>query len=241
MAKDQSTRLREALVEIHQRWGSQAVRPLSTLKPPLTTIPTDYPPLDQLIGGGVPCGRITELSGMPTSGVTTMAMKIIAQAQKQRRVGVYVDLAGDFDPDYAVKCGVHLEGLLIARPPDVASALDVLQIMAEVGRGGLSVLDHILVIPHTEHMLGAGLRKLSPALRKSGCTALILNPGPSSPVLAGQAALRLAFENQGWIEQERDITGCRVRVTVLKMQRGEADRWVDLDVMLDDTAGEEAA
>jgi recombination protein RecA len=195
LTADQTTQFKEALAEIHRRWGNEALRPLSSLKPQAAYIPTGYSALDSLIKGGIPCGRITEINGSPTSGMTTLAMKIIAQAQSQGRIGIYVDLAGVFDPGYAVQCGVQLDGLLIARPLDISSALDILQIVADAGGAGISVLDHILVIPHSERLLGAGLRRLSPALRQSGFTALLLNPGGSSPALVQHAALRLACEN----------------------------------------------
>ena len=241
MVEDQSTQLKKALAEIHQRWGNEALRPASSLKPQTTYIPTGYPTLDSLINGGIPCGRITEINGSPTSGMTTLTMNIIAQAQGLGRIGIYVDFAGVFDADYAVHCGLQLEGLLIARPLDTASAMDVLQIVADTGGAGISVLDHIMVIPHSERILGGGLRRLSPALRQSGFTALLLNPGQASPALVQHAALRLTCENQGWIEQGRDIVGYHVRVSVLKMLWGKVDRWVNIDVMLDDAAGEEAA
>lgn len=241
LTNDHAAQFKEALTEIHRRWGNEALRPLSALKPQETVIPTGFAALDSLIKGGIPCGRITEINGAPTSGMTTLAMKIIAQAQSQGRIGIYVDLAGVFDPGYAVQCGVQLDGLLIAKPLDTASALDILQIVADAGGAGISVLDHILVIPHSERILGAGLRRLSPALRQSGFTALLLNPGQPSPSLVQHAALRLACANQGWIEKGRDITGCHVRVSILKILRGKADQYVDLEMLLDDAAGEEAA
>ena len=241
MTSDQAAQFQEALAEIHRRWGNEALRPASSLKPQAAHIPTGYAALDSLLKGGIPCGRIAEITGPPTSGMTTLAMKIIAQAQRQGRIGIYVDLAGVLDPDYAVQCGVQLEGLLIAKPLDLSSAMDILQIVADAGRAGISVLDHVLVIPHSERILGAGLRRLSPALRQSGFTALMLNPGQTSPALAQHASLRLACENQGWIEQGLDITGYRVRASVLKMLRGKTDTSVELDVMLGDAGGEETA
>src|SRR5574341_853353 len=166
LTSDQAAQFQEALTEIHRRWGNEALRPASTLKPQAAYIPTGYAALDSLLKGGIPCGRITEISGPPTSGMTTLAMNIIAQAQSQGRIGVYVDLAGVLDPDYAVHCGVQLEGMLIAKPLDLSSAVDILQVVSDAGGAGISVLDHISVIPHSERTLGAGLRRLSPALRQ---------------------------------------------------------------------------
>ncbi len=236
LAARENERLKTALAEIHRRWGSEALRPLAALTSPAARIPTGYPSLDKLIGGGIPCGRMTELAGVPTSGMTTLAMKIIAQGQAQGRIGILVDTAGVFDPGYGVRCGVQLDGLLLARPANPASALDILQVVADEGGAALVVLDSLanaLSMANAERALDAALRRLTPALRKSGGTVLALNPGQVSPALAHHAALRLAFENRGWLEEDRDISGCRARVTVMKSRGSRPDRHVDLDIALD--------
>lgn len=133
MSANRSKQLTQALDAIHRRWGSEVLRPLAGLASPSVCIPTGYSDLDRVINGGIPCGQITELSGAPTCGVTTLALKVVAQAQLRGRLGVYIDLARSFDPGYAVHCGVQLEGLLIARPEDPAGALDILQLVAEEG------------------------------------------------------------------------------------------------------------
>jgi recombination protein RecA len=238
VSADRPTQFRQALDAIHRRWGSEALQPLATLSAASGCIPTGYPELDRVLGGGIPCGKITELSGIPTCGVTTLALKIVAQAQLQGRLGIYVDLAQSFDPGYAIGYGVQLDGLLIARPRDPAGALDILQIVAEEGGADLAVLDPA---PGDDIRLGRALRKLSPALRRSGCTALLLNSGTMSASLAQQASLRLALENTRWLENTRDIYGCRTRITVLKDRRSHPDRHSDIDILLDDPVQGEVA
>jgi recombination protein RecA len=141
LSADRSTQFRQALDAIHRRWGDESLRPLATLNAASACVPTGYPELDRAIGGGIPCGKITELSGIPTCGATTLTLKVIAQAQLQGRLGVYIDLARSLDPGYAARCGVLLDGLLIARPDNPASALDILQIVAEEGGASLAILD----------------------------------------------------------------------------------------------------
>lgn len=238
LGADRSTPFRQALDAIHRRWGSEALRPLAGLTSTSACIPTGYPDLDCVMGGGIPCGKITELSGIPTCGMTTLALSTVAQAQQQGRLGVYVDLAKAFDPGYAAQRGVQLDGLLIARPDDVASALDILQIVAGEGKAGLVVLDPA---PPEEKLFNQALRRLVPALRKSGCTALVLNSQAAAASLAGQAALRLVFENTGWMMRGHDICGWRVRVTVAKDHRGHPDRHSDFEILLDDRTQEAAA
>ena len=244
MAVDQNAHFKETLAEIHRRWGSDALRPLAALSSSSIRIPTGYPSLDRLLGGGIPCGRVIELIGAPTSGMTTLAMKIIAEGQMQGRIGILVDLAGVFDPGYGVRCGVRLDGLLLARPSNPNSALDILRIVAEEGGAGLAVLDslaNVLSMPNGERVLDAGLRRLAPALRRSGGTVLALNPSKASPALTQHAALRLAFENRGWLEEGRDISGCRARVTALKSRGSRPNQHVDLDITLDGEILGEAA
>jgi recombination protein RecA len=238
LSADRTTQFRQALDAIHRRWGSNALRPLADLTSTSACIPTGYPDLDRVISGGIPCGKITELSGIPTCGMTSLALSIVAQAQQQGRLGVYVDLAKALDPGYAAHRGVRLDGLLIARPDDVISAFDVLQIVADEGKAGLVVLDPA---PPEEKLFSQALRRLVPALRQSGCTALVLNPHAATASLAQQAALRLSVENTGWVMRGRDICGWRARVTVTKDRRGHPNRHSDLEILLDDRAQEAAA
>jgi recombination protein RecA len=244
LATDSPERLREALAEIHKRWGSDALRPLSALKVSSTHIPTGFPALDVLLGGGIPCGRAVELCGVPTSGMTTLALKIVAEAQAQGRATVYVDLSHVFDPDYAIRCGVELNRLLVARPNDVSAGLDILHVIASESGAGVAVFDstaEALAMPRGAMRLNAALRKLAPALRQTGCTALLLNHTLSSGAAVSGIALRLRVENVGWIDHDGDVSGLRARVTVVKDRRNRAGQQVEIAMMLDDPAQEDAA
>jgi RecA/RadA recombinase len=157
---------------------------------------------------------------------------------------VYVDLARAFDPGYAVRCGIRLDSVLIARPDDVSDGLDILRVVAAEGGASVVALDsttEALARPDGAVLLNAALRKLSSALRQTGCTALLLSPGPSPHIAASGLALRLHVENVGWIEQERDVSGLRARVTVVKNQWSRAGQQVEIAMALDDRAQEDAA
>ena len=240
---DRTERLKAALAEIHKRWGSDALRPLSAVKVASTHIPTGFPVLDALLGGGVPCGCAVELSGVPTSGMTTLALKVIAEAQRQGRPTVYVDLASTFDPSYAARCGIALNRLLIARPEDAARGLDILHVVGAEAGTGLVVFDsttEALAARNGSTRLNSALRRLSPALRQSGCTAVLLSPGVQTNAIS-HVALRLYVENIGWIEADRDVSGLQARVTVLKDARNRSGQQVEFPMTLDDPARKDAA
>lgn len=244
MSAERNERLKAALAEIHKRWGSDALRPLSAMSVSSTHIPTGFPALDALLGGGVSCGGAVELSGVPTSGMTTLALKVIAEAQGQGRPTVYVDLASIFDPGYAVRCGIQLNRLLIARPEDVSRGLDILYVVGAEADSGLVVFDSIteaLAAPHGSTRLNSALRRLSPALRQSGCTAVLLRSGAQSHAAISHVALRLHVENAGWIEEERNVSGLQARVTVLKDSRNRSGQQVEFPMTLDDPARKDAA
>ena len=244
MSADRTERLKAVLAEIHKRWGSDALRPLSAMKVSSSHIPTGFPALDSLLGGGILYGYTVELSGVPTSGMTTLALKVIAEAQTQGRPTVYIDLASIFDPGYAVRCGIQLNRLLIARPEDAARGLDILHVVGAEADTGLVVFDsttEALAAPHGSTRLNSALRRLSPALRQSGCTAVLLSPGVQSHAAISHVALRLHVENVGWIEADRDVSGLQARVTVLKDARNRVGWQVEFPMTLDDPARKDAA
>ena len=241
---DQSERFKQTLAEIRHRWGSDALRPLSAVRNTSTHIPTGFPALDALLAGGIPCGQAVELCGVPTSGATTLALRSMAEAQAQGRLVVYVDLARVFDPGYAVRCGVRMDGLLIARPEEAADGVDILTVVAAEAGAALAVLDstaELLASPDSAARLRISLRKLAPALRRSGCTTLFLSSDTSSQAMSHQVGLRLVVENTGWVEQGRDIAGLHARVIVTRNTRGRADQETEIVIALDDLARGDAA
>ncbi len=178
MSVDQSELFKQTLAEIRRRWGSDALRPLSAVRAASSHIPTSFLGLDALLGGGIPCGQTVELCGTPTSGMTTLALKIMAEAQVQGRLVVYVDLARVFDPGYAARCGVRMDGLLIAHPEQTSDGLDILSVVGVEGGAALAVLDstaEVLADPHGVTRLRSSMQKLTPFLRRSGCTTLFLS------------------------------------------------------------------
>ena len=189
--------------EIRQQWGQQALQPLSTLALP-GAIPTGFPALDDALGiGGIPRGRITEMIGMPTSGMLTLAYHTIAQAQTMSDTAVYIDLGRNLDADYARHCGVQTDLLWLVRP---ASLLEALTIARELVRSnGVGVI--ALEFPPTwaltvleDERLPHLWQQLQASLVKSSCALLFLVASHGVlPPLTYTAALRLLIEYQEWI------------------------------------------
>ena len=239
-------RLESTVAALQVRFGTDALRRLKKTAD-VPAIPTGFAGLDAILEcGGIPRGRITELLGAPTSGMSTLALKTMAMAQNQQDSVVYVDLARTFDPDYAARCGVRVEKLYLARPAGGRQALEItLSLIA--GGAGMLVFDsvaHLLHEPLGSEEGSSILRRLNRALSDSPCalvflTALRLGDGPAQAVypsgfaLAHYAAVRLALEKERWITKQRDIDGYRARATVLKNKLGAAGKNTSLDILFD--------
>ena len=125
--KSRRERLDHTITIIQQRHGPQAIRQGVSASAAIPHISTSFPQLDSALGiGGIPRGRVTVLTGAPTSGAFTLSALILAQAQGRAKHSVaYIDLWDTCDADYLERCGVHLDHLLVARPADSRQALDM--------------------------------------------------------------------------------------------------------------------
>ena len=218
------------ITAIQQRWGTKALH--KAAKPPgFAHISTSFPTLDQALGiGGVPRGRITEILGAPTSGMSTLALKIMAQAQAEGDTALYLDLAGTFDPDYADRCGIELDKLLLARPHNGLEALEIVWAFVANGGAGIVVFDSVSDLLREARALQAmstTLRQIIGSLAHSTCALVFLtslffgdamseNNYPSGFALAHYASLRLLTEKNRWIKSRHDIMGYEAMVTTLK-------------------------
>ena len=219
---------------IQKRWGPKAIRKLeaSATTIEIPHIPTGFPALDRVLGiGGIPRGRVTEILGAPTSGMATLALKLIAKAQQEDRdTAAYVDLSYTFDPDYAVRCGVSLERLLLVRPHNGREALEITTSVIAGGGIGVLVFDSVSQLlgeTHGPQLMSAALRQLAGALAESPSALVFLTPlyfgnaasednYPSGFALPHYAAVRLLIEKERWLKKRRDVRGYRARITVIK-------------------------
>lgn len=237
MDTEKTARLDAVLASLQQRWGSHIIQQgLPAKTQPLPAVGTGFAALDSALQGGVPSGHISELLGRPTSGMTTLAYKIIAHAQAPSAYGIYIDLDSTFDPDYAERCGVVLERLFVARPDTDLQALDIARDLLDSSSIAVIALDMGAIQPETYH-----LHRLSATLGHLGCVILVLLTLPAeihTPSFSSPVALRLLVERQKWLERQSDIRGYQVRVTLLKHPTNSGKQ-VDIDIDFDDNiAGE---
>jgi recombination protein RecA len=240
---------------IQKRWGPKAIRKLeaSSTTVEIPHIATGFPALDRALGiGGIPRGRITEILGAPTSGMATLALKLIARAQEDRDTAAYLDLSYTFDPDYAARCNVSLERLLLIRPHSGREALEITTSLIAGGGIGVLVFDsmsQLLGETHGPQLMSAALRQLvgvpSTGLRaglaESPCALVFLTPlyfgdatsqdnYPSGFALPHYATVRLLIEKERWLKRRRDVRGYRARVTVIKNKLAPAGKSAAIEI-----------
>ena len=232
MESEPAARLRQLIAVIQRRWGSRALRFLGdTTEETVPVVPTGFADLDRALAiGGVPRGRITELLGTPTSGITTIALTLIARAQAQGDLAAYLDLSKTFDAEYAAHVGVDLAALLLVQPISAADALEMIQALVGSGSVGMLVIDALALlqtVPRDAALLEQALRVLPATLVASPCALVTLTPLPYSPemtrslaftgsLLAHAASIRLHIVREAWLMAEHGPPGCHARISVLK-------------------------
>jgi recombination protein RecA len=249
---DKKKKLAETVAALQSRWGMQVVgrwQPEQKLAVP--HISTTIPALDKALGmGGLPRGRISEIVGVPTSGMATIAMQIIAGAQEQGHTAIYIDPDHTFDPAYATQWGLSLNRLVLVRPYDVEQALAILRDFIFSGGINILVFDapfSLLSRPVLAQALATTLDQIIAPLGKSNCVLLFLSPLPAGknndraggPVayppglaLPHFAAVRLFIQRESWIYKERDISGYQAQILVLKNKLGPAGERISISLAL---------
>lgn len=257
---DKKQRFDKTISGLQQRYGLKAIRPLQQqTAAPVPHIPTGFPDLDAALGiGGLPHGRISELIGMPTSGMSTLALKIIASVQGQGGTAVYLDIPRTFDPDYAHRCGVHLSQMMLVHPYNMRQAIAMLPDFAINGGFDLLLFDLPLspqTDPHLmaqyQEQLASALGRLLAPLHQNGCALLFLTslPPESNAVLAANApqsalphyaSLRLLIQKERWLHRRQDIYGYTAQVKILKNKLGPAGHTVPITITFNGTVKSDA-
>jgi recombination protein RecA len=251
MTDDKKEKLEMAISAIQKRWGVRAIgRSASQSTREFPHISTSFPKLDDALGvGGIPRGRIIELIGIPTSGMSTLALKITAQAQLQGVTVVYLDLGRTFDPDYARRCGLRLAQLTLIHPYDVLQALSILSDFVIIGRVDLLVFDmpaHLQDEPQMAQRLSSTLGRLLAPLSKSGSTVLFLSSlppraeatlsaYPKQAILPHFATIRLLIQKERWLYKQRDVRGYEAQVSVVKNKLAPPGQQVRIGITFNGT------
>lgn len=230
MTTERKQRLGKTVADLQQRFGRRAISRAADA-PPVPVLATGFPALDDALGvGGLPRGRISEIAGVPTSGMVTLALRLIAQAQQETTASMaaYLDVDKTFDPDYAARCGVELARLMIVRPTTLAQAVGMLPDFVATAGFSVLVVDSPpqLLGDDLAELLGTTLSRLVAPLSRSGCVLVFLSGlPPGSPLpdayprgggLAHYAAVRLLIWRERWLYHQRDVTGYEAQVAVVK-------------------------
>ena len=184
--------LKTALTTIERKWGSGSIMKLSDdAHQKIPAIPTGSIGLDLALGiGGLPKGRVSEIYGPESSGKTTLALHIVAEAQKQGGTAAFVDAEHALDINYAKRLGVKTDELLIAQPDYGEQALDIADMLVRSGAVDIIVIDSVAaLIPQAElegnmgetqvggqaRLMSHALRKLTGSIHKSNTAVLFIN------------------------------------------------------------------
>ncbi len=190
--KTEEEDLQEAIDEIKQRFGEGAIMKLSDVRAvDIDVIPTGSISLDLALGvGGVPRGRVIEIFGAEATGKTTLALHVLAEAQKKGGVGAFVDAEHALDPDYAKRIGVNVDDLLISQPDSGEQALQIVEALMRSGKVDVIVIDSVAALtPKAEiageigdqhiglqaRLMSATLRRLASVVAKTKTSVIFLN------------------------------------------------------------------
>lgn len=221
MSDHHGKHFQRTLWDIRKRWGQHAITS-NIASSQVEGISTGFTTLDDALhSGGIGRGRLTALTGVPTSGMTTLALRIIRHAQRTDGAAVYLDTSGVFDADYAARCGVDLERLLIVQPGDMTGAVTIMTDLLRVEPAIFLVLDSV----------GASSGNLSTKLVRPGSlgAVLVLASHPSAS-LGYAAHTCLHVDRIAWLQRHGDITGCRTCIRIRKDRPDTGEKHVIVEI-----------
>ncbi len=260
-SKIEQSDLQEAIDEIKQRFGDGAIMKLKEVRAvDVDAIPTGSTSLDLSLGvGGIPRGRVIEIFGPESSGKTSLALHILAEAQKQGGVGAFVDAEHALDPDYAKMIGVNIDELLISQPDSGEQALQIVETLVRSEEVDVVVVDSVAaLVPQAEiagemgefqiglqaRLMSQCLRKLSGIISKTKTAVIFLNQTrmkigirfgnpettPGGLALKFYASVRIDLRRLAQIKRGDEIIGNRVKAKIVKNKVAAPFKTTEFDI-----------